>query len=396
MKKFVPILLLIMLLVPLHNVEAKTLQDYYNDLSKLEEKYNSAKNNKKLTETEINKLNNELTNINNNIELTKKDISNATEEIKKSEEEIENKKEETNEFLKFLQTSTGENVYLEYIFDADSYTDLIYRYAIVSQLSEYNDNLINELKTLVEDLEQKKKDLATKNTKLESQREEFASKLTTLRSNLSKATEEGANLEEEIRDLKTEINHYKDLGCSLNQDVDNCVKIAYATGFRYPLSYGCVTSEYTGSANRTDWVGGGGHYGIDLSCTGEGSPVYAAAAGTVALTTRYDCGGNVVYVYHVVNGVYYTTAYMHLLKINVTAGQEVTSDTVIGYMGGYSTSTEHGGYDSCTTGAHLHFGMALGHYTGGTNGFNAHSFNPREMFAFPSLVFNGGGYFYRK
>ena len=34
-----------------------------------------------------------------------------------SENEIEAKRKETNEFLKFLQTSTGENVYLEYIFE---------------------------------------------------------------------------------------------------------------------------------------------------------------------------------------------------------------------------------------------------------------------------------------
>ena len=52
----------------------------------------------------------------------------------------------------------------------------------------------------------------------------------------------------------------------------------------------------------------------------------------------------------------------------------------------------YGGYDYCTTGAHLHFGIAEGDTA---YSFNSYSFNPREIFAFPKLVYSGGGYFYR-
>ena len=85
---------------------------------------------------------------------------------------------------------------------------------------------------------------------------------------------------------------------------------------------------------------------------------------------------------------------MHLLKFasGMYVGKVVTDDTVIGYVGGYSTSKDHGGTDGCTTGAHLHFGMAEGD---SATSFNAHSFNPREIFSFPKLYWNGGGYFYR-
>lgn len=385
-KKVLFVIFLAILFIPSYKVEAKTLQDYYNELEELERKYENAQNNKKLTQSEINKLNKEITQINNDIEKTKKEITEAEDDIKKSEKDIETKKEESNEFLKFLQLSTGENTYLEYLFDAEDYTDFIYRYAVVTQMSERNNTLIKELETLVVDLENKKKDLASKQEKLEKQRKEFNSKLNTLRANLSKATEEGATVEEEIKDLKNEISYYKNLGCNLNQDVNKCVEISYANGWRYPLAYGCVTSEYTGSADRTDWVGGGQHHAIDLSCIPEGSNVYAAANGTVANTARYNCGGNVVYIYHVVNGVPYTTVYMHLLSINVKIGQSVTTDTVIGTMGGGPSTWW---YDSCTSGAHLHFGIATGHHA---SGFNSYSINPRNIFSFPY----GWNYFYRK
>ena len=388
-RKLIFVILMIMMFIPTCSVEAKTLQDLYNELADLESKYNNAQNNKKLTQSEINKLNAEITQVNNNIEKTKSEITQAEEEILESEENIEEKKKESNEFLKFLQVSTGENAYLEYLFDAEDYTDFIYRYAIVTQMSEHNNNLISELETLINDLETKKVDLAEKQKKLEQQRKEFNTKLNTLRANLSKATEEGASVEEEIAGIKKEISYYKSLGCSMNQDVTNCVNVSYAKGWRYPLAYGCVTSEYTGTANRTDWTGGGQHHAIDLSCMPEGSPVYAAADGTVAQIARYNCGGNAVYIYHNVNGVAYTTVYMHLLTVNVKVGQAVTTNTVIAKMGGGSTALQNGGYDECTSGAHLHFGIATGHHA---SGFNSYSINPRNIFTFPY----GWGYFYRK
>ena len=101
-----------------------------------------------------------------------------------------------------------------------------------------------------------------------------------------------------------------------------------------------------------------------------------------------------IYVNHVVKGKYYTTVYMHLLGFSsdVYVGKIVTTKSVIGYVGGYSTGTNHGGYDRCTSGTHLHFGMAEGHQA---FNFNSYAFNPREVFAFPKLIYNGGGYFYR-
>ena len=51
------------------------------------------------------------------------------------------------------------------------------------------------------------------------------------------------------------------------------------------------------------------------------------------------------------------------MSVNVKTGDIVTQNTVIGTVGGGSTSTSRGGYDSCTTGAHLHFGVAEGWYS---------------------------------
>lgn len=386
---------IIMLLIPCYRVEAKTLSQYKKELSDLESKYNANKEKRNLTTNEINKLNGEINSIYASIESIKSDIVNTEKEISDSQNEIEAKRKETDELLKFLQVSSGENVYLEYLFEADSYTDFIYRYSVVSQLTEYNNNLMNELKVLVEKLEIKKKELASKRSSLESKSIELSSKLAVLRNNLSSYKEEGTTIEQDIKDLKSTIKKYEDLGCSSNEDVMSCAArkansgvLINASGWNYPLAWGCVTSEFT-SGIRTDWSGGGRHLGIDLDCVGEGTTVYAAATGIVArIVERSDCGGNMVFVHHNVNGVPYTTVYMHLLRISVSKDQIVTPATKIGEVGGRSTAS----YDGCTAGAHLHFGMAYGH---NAFNFNNNAFNPRNLMAFPSLIYSGGGYFKR-
>ena len=317
-------------------------------------------------------------------------------DINTNQKKIEEKKDETDELLKFLQVSSGENVYLEYIFQADSYTDFIYRYSVASQLTEYNDNLMNELTKLVEELEKKKSELSTKRSNLETESNSLNSKLITLRANLSNYKEEGTTIEEDIRDMKAEISRLTAKGCKNNEEISTCGRkynsgnvTITATGWSYPLNWGCVTSEYTGYNIRQDWSGGGGHHGIDLDCVSEGTTAYPAANGVVARIVNYSsCGGNQVWVYHNVNGIPYTTVYLHLLRISVSVDQVVTPQTKIGEVGGYSTQS----YDNCTTGAHLHFGMAYGH---NAYNFNANSFNPRNIINFPALYYSGGGYFSR-
>ena len=394
MKKIVLFGILLLLLIPSF-ADAKTLNDYYNELAKLQTEYNTNKNNKNLTESQMKQLNNDINKINSSIITIRKEIKQAESEIEDSKSQIEDKKTETDGLIQFLQISNGGNIYLEYLFDAENYTDFIYRYEVVKQLTNYNSGLIDELEELILNLQKKEEELSQKNIRLEKERTELTSKLNTLQYSLDSYMVEGTSIEEDIKDLQKQIKAYEDKGCSRYQDVSTCTASINAMGWTYPLVKGCVTSEYTGSEHRTDWSGGGSHYGIDLSCVSEGTNVYPAADGVVArMVYKASCGGNMIYVNHVVKGKNYTTVYMHLLGFssNVYVGKVVTTSTVIGYVGGYSTGKNHGGYDRCTSGTHLHFGMAEGHKA---FNFNSYAFNPREIFAFPKLIYSGGGYFYR-
>ncbi len=86
---------------------------------------------------------------------------------------------------------------------------------------------------------------------------------------------------------------------------------------------------------------------VDLSTGGCGSPVYAAAGGQVQRAGYDNRAGNYVRILHP-NGV--VTFYGHLSRITVSAGQNVSQGTTIGYIG-HTGHTIPAGPQGC----HLHF-----------------------------------------
>ncbi|NVB83856.1 MAG: M23 family metallopeptidase [Kofleriaceae bacterium] len=86
------------------------------------------------------------------------------------------------------------------------------------------------------------------------------------------------------------------------------------------------------------------HLGIDYAAP-VGTPVWAAASGTVVVRAPSGGAGNLVIIRHD-SGI--ETAYMHLSKFaNIKVGQRIEAKTVIGYVGTTGLST----------GPHLHFGV---------------------------------------
>jgi murein DD-endopeptidase MepM/ murein hydrolase activator NlpD len=109
--------------------------------------------------------------------------------------------------------------------------------------------------------------------------------------------------------------------------------------FRWPVSGTSYISQYFWS----------GHHALDIAAN-EGTPVVAAAAGTVVLVGNrgYSGGGNVVWIEH--NSKLYTT-YNHLSAWNVRVGQKVSAGQRVGSVG----------HTGNATGPHLHFEVWLGY-----------------------------------
>ena len=115
-------------------------------------------------------------------------------------------------------------------------------------------------------------------------------------------------------------------------------------GWVRPCSYTSITSPF---GYRESPTAGAStyHQGVDLD-TGTGWPVVAARAGTVSIAGWGKAAGNYVQINHH-DG--FTSIYMHLSSIGVSAGQHVSAGQYIGATGSTGVST----------GDHLHFGIAL-------------------------------------
>ena len=355
------------------NADAKTLRELYNELSQLEKSYNAAQSKSNLSKAELANIKTSIASAEAEIQKAQQEIIQAENEIKESELEIEKKKEETNQMLLYLQimNSQGDSL-IEYVMDADSYTDFIYRYAVVTQMSDYNNNLMNELNRLIDTLNARKVELANKQKDLEKKKSDLQAKYLIVQTQYQNSQEEGLSVADQINEKKKLIAKYKANGCTMDQDVDHCSGLAAVDGWTYPLKSFYQSSAYAESR------GGVRHYAVDLA-TPEGNNVYAVANGIVLTATASSCGGMVVQIKHNYNGSYYVSLYMHLITSYVSVGSKVTGGQVIGTSGGGPIERAKWG-DYCTEGAHLHFAMATGASTIGYSSEAGSTFNPVRFF----------------
>lgn len=339
-------------------VSATTLQDLYNDLSALEKSYNAAKNKSNLTQAELNNVKASIASTEAEIRKAQNEIIQAEKDIQTSEEEISKKKEETNQMLLYLQLmNSNGNSMLEYIFEADDYTDFIYRYSVVTQMSDYNNTLMDELNALIETLQNKKVELANKQTELSKKKKDLEAKYLIVQAQYKDEQDEGLSIADQISEKKKLINYYKAQGCSMNQNINNCSGMAAVDGWTYPLDYFTQTSDYA-EARINSRGAVVHHYAVDLG-VGEGTAVKAVANGEVISAAASTCGGMVIQIKHSYNGSYYVSLYMHLIDSYVKIGSKVTGGQVIGTSGGGPREIAKWG-DTCTEGPHLHFSMATG------------------------------------
>ncbi len=375
-------------LSPVEKVKAKTLRDIKNAVEEAER--NLKNNRNKQAETEQEMKNVKVTVYNTLVEVDGilKKIETLNKEIEAYDKEITAKKEEIKRLMNFVQKTKGNNAYLEYIFGAENFSDLIYRIAVAEQLSKYNDSLVDKYNKMIDDNNKAKDDLEKRQQELVNKRADLEKQYSKLSAGLREIEDAEPTLEEEVKLQKQTYQFYVDLGCKLDDDLDVCGRrlLPPSTALYRPLDTAYISY---GWGNRCYWLRGQKvcdfHKGMDLSQYGSAVPIYSAGSGRVVGIVKspnhWSCGGQVVFISHNIKGKYYTSIYMHLRKILVEKGQIVDKNTVIGYMGG-NPSIET--YDRCTNGQHLHFGLSEGMFTTWAKA-KASQFNPATMVNFPKV-----------
>lgn len=378
LSRFVIMTALVSTLILPVGTSAKTLSEFQREVenytAQLEEKKaRIAKN-----DQEVEEIKRKIAEIEEKIAIAENEINQLQKEIDESNLEIERKSEESKAIMEYYQISNGENSYLEYTFGAKTITDMIYRFSIVEQLTEYNNQIMKELEELIKNNQIKQNEQTAKKKELKSMEDQLESEKERINADSKSVKETMPALEDQIKAARSNYNYFKSLGCGANEDIQKCQyrvnqnsggSIPSTNGFYRPIEYGYITQAYYGY---------GGHLGIDMSSSNKSIDVYPIASGQIFKIYTDVYGALCVKIRHNLNGQYIYSTYVHFRAYgNIREGQIVTPWTKIGVMGSTGWST----------GPHVHLEITTcdWHSGGGCTWatYQRNSISPSRLINFP-------------
>lgn len=253
----------------------------------------------------------------------------------------------------------GKVEYWSVLFRAENFSDLLGRLDIINEIMEYDQRVIDDLKTLQAvtagkkaELEGQKNASEEAKAELEAKKKDLDSQRDAANALVAKLRQQQQEQEDALDDLSAEESavqaRIKELTRKLEEEEaarraaqGGSAPASNPGGYIWPVSSRYITSTVGGRASPGG-IGSTNHKGTDIGRVGYNSSIYAAKAGTVIISEYSSSYGNYVVLYH---GSGNTTLYAHMSSRKVSVGQYVSQGAVLGITGSTGNST----------GPHLHF-----------------------------------------
>ncbi|MBO7697687.1 MAG: peptidoglycan DD-metalloendopeptidase family protein, partial [Erysipelotrichaceae bacterium] len=270
-------------------------------------------------------------------------------------EENEKKVEEINTRVKNRMVETQKimhfNGYIEFILGSKSFTDMLSRVygveAIVSKDKNDRETLIEVINQLTKDkeeldaskqqLDENYNDIVAKQAELIAMEEFYREEEARIQEELDEMTAERDDIYESFNDLREAL---KETGVSVSSDY-----------FTAPVHNSWISATVWNYDNN--FLSGTWHLGVDYAAS-RGTQIHAPAGGVI-IRADGSCGdpgslssycgawiaggGNQVYLMCEVDGTVYGFIFFHLQYVNVSYGDYVLQDDVIGTVGSSGKST---------------------------------------------------------
>lgn len=359
--------------------EKGNLSDLNDERESIANQQQELEANKSKTENYIKDIDNQLTKLATDIyktgqrlEKTQTQIDKTTKKLHNAEESITVQYADMKLRIKYMYEN-GDTQMLDLILNSKSITDFLNKAEYITELTQYDRQMLDKMKRTKQEIadaqallkKDKKELLAMQNkqkkdkSSLERLSDSKKAELASYDALLDDNKEAQADLdraimaqEQRVADAERESREAAerekvtqppvDNGGSENNGgtVDNKPSVSGYTwpcpGYKYVSSnYGYRSDPFTGETKF--------HSGIDVPAP-SGTPVVAAASGTVEWSEHNWSAGNWIGINHG-NGVY--TIYMHMSALLVSPGAYVNKGQAIGLVGTTGSST----------GNHLHFSI---------------------------------------
>lgn len=352
--------------------EKKALQNGLTDVKELKKELEASKEN--LTNY-VTQLDAQLVEIQAKINSLKEMILTKEEEISAKAVELEEalgvqqaQYEAMKSRIKFMYEK-GDMLYLELVFAAESFGDMLNKAEYIEMLSAYDRKMLDEYVAYAEYVALCKEGLEEEKAVLDEAKAAVEEEERSLNELIAAKEQEVYKVSADIKSKESAIQEYQAEIASQNETIaalevavaEERKRLAAEQGrkydggvFTWPApSYTRISDEYGNRMHPTLGIERF-HNGIDMAAPG-GSAILAAYDGTVVAAAYSSSMGNYIMIDH---GDNLYTIYMHASALYVSKGAEVSKGQTIAAVGSTGRST----------GNHLHFSVRLnGNYVNPRN-----------------------------
>ena len=350
-------------------VSNSDLNDIQQKINETTSKIDSVEHQLTNTLTQIQTLNaqiaeyeNEISDLNEKISSLDAQISESEAQIKKAEEDYKYQQELLQKRLVALYKA-GNTTYLDVLLSSKDIVDFISKYYYISEIAEYDQNLLKTIEENRKSIESAKSALEASKEQMEAlkkNKEETANALiqskAVKQSYANQLTDEEKGLEEDLeqfekdkKEIQAELERIARANSSNNSTTVVTGEPSQA-GYIFP-----VAGLNIYNINRRYYPSYPGHTGVDININVTGKSVVAVKDGTVVISTAlknsngtYRSYGEYIVIDHH-DGTMTLYAHMYPGSRRVSVGANVVQGQVIGTVGTTGNST----------GNHLHFEVRI-------------------------------------
>ena len=329
-------------------VQATGLQEKREQLNDLEKEKAAAEQEKADLSKQLETVVAEMETMKGEIEKKEAEITVKEEELIQAQIDENDQYESMKKRIKYMYEN-GSSQFIEVLCEAKDITDFLNKAEYISNISDYDRDMLKQFQDIVAEVEVQEKQLQAEYDEMEQMQNDLIEKQSSIESLIDAKDTEIGEMSDQLAELKEAVATAERKQQERASSYSNSAGASVVTGngtFTHPCPGYTRISSYFGWREQPLPGASTNHKGMDFAAP-TGTPIYAAAGGTVTSAGYSGNAGNLIIINHG-NGL--QTYYMHCHQIYVRAGQKVSKGQNIAIVGTTGNST----------GPHLHFQVMSG------------------------------------
>lgn len=358
------LLILVLCLGTAMRADASEISETEKEAEELERKKQAAEEEKNALEEQLNAIVSEMEETKAKIDEKENQISAKEDELIQARVDENDQYESMKKRIKYMYEN-GNTQFIEILCESKSIGEFLNNAEYITTISEYDRDMLVEFQRIVKDVEEQEEALKREYEELEVMQNDLIAKQSELNGLMEDKEEEIHQISDDIGATQEKLKKLKEAAAEAKRKQEEAAAAAAAARkaassgggsagapvvsgngtFTHPCpGYTYISSEFGWRAQPIPGASTN-HKGMDFAA-GTGTPIYAAASGTVTSASYSGNAGNLIVINHG-NGL--QTYYMHCNSMYVSAGQTVSKGQNIGSVGSTGNSS----------GPHLHFQVML-------------------------------------